>query len=505
MLLHQKWTQDYKEFLETMLVGDSKKPAELKDLRENHTETTVSFTLIADKEKIDEFEQSKGGLFTKFKLSGSLTTSNMTLFDETGRIVRFDTPLHIMEAFYNIRLDYYAKRKANLIRNLEAEKLMLSNKARFVEEVCEGILIVSNRKRKELLLELKQREYSVIIKEAKKKKEDEDESDGEDVVDDAPTIAELAKGYEYLLGMKIWSLTYEKAEQLRSQLEMKAKELDELMSTPPSSIWLKDLDVIDAALDERDVIAKADAADEQRAQNKNKTRQAKITKKKAITKKKKADWDSEMETDSENLEIANESEDDFLNSHSHGATNNARKRVAEKRQPVKAASPSAKLSRDLEDDNILLSQMDQLIVSPPIKKRVSEESKKESCAGNIFGSESDSDSSVEIVLPIKKGKAVKSKPVSAKQPKKVANKKVESSSGTSNTGRKAAAKTKVAKKKVIEIEESDDESEDFEFRVEESTVPMPVRAKRTAAVAAKEKVKPTYTFSDDESENDSDF
>ena len=106
MLLHQKWTQDYKEFLETMLVGDSKKPAELKDLRENHTETTVSFTLIAEKEQIDEFEQSKGGLFTKFKLSGSLSTSNMTLFDETGRIVRFDTPLHIMEAFYNIRLDY---------------------------------------------------------------------------------------------------------------------------------------------------------------------------------------------------------------------------------------------------------------------------------------------------------------------------------------------------------------------------------------------------------------
>jgi hypothetical protein len=208
-----------------------------------------------------------------------------------------------------------------------------------------------------------------------------------------------------------------------------------------------------------------------------------------------------METDTEDLEIANESDDDFLNSHSHGSTNNARKRVAEKRQPAKATSPNAKLSRDLEEDNILLSQMDQLIVSPPIKKRVSEESKKESCAANIFGSESDS--SVEIVFPIKKGKAVKSKPESAKQPKKVANKKVESSSGTSNAGRKTAAKTKVVKKKFIE--ESDDESEDFEFRVEESTAPMPVRAKRTAAVAAKEKTKSTYTFSDDESDNDSDF
>ena len=58
----KKWTQDYKVFLEGMLNSDGKKEPDLKDFKENHTDTTVSFTIIASKEKIDEFEASKGGL-----------------------------------------------------------------------------------------------------------------------------------------------------------------------------------------------------------------------------------------------------------------------------------------------------------------------------------------------------------------------------------------------------------------------------------------------------------
>jgi DNA topoisomerase-2 len=65
------WTQDYKEFLEKMLVGDKDKKvdSEILDFKENHTDDTVAFTIIAAKEKIDEFEQSKLGLFGKFKLT----------------------------------------------------------------------------------------------------------------------------------------------------------------------------------------------------------------------------------------------------------------------------------------------------------------------------------------------------------------------------------------------------------------------------------------------------
>ena len=36
----KKWTQDYKVMLESMMTGDDKKPAEITDFKENHTETT---------------------------------------------------------------------------------------------------------------------------------------------------------------------------------------------------------------------------------------------------------------------------------------------------------------------------------------------------------------------------------------------------------------------------------------------------------------------------------
>lgn len=80
----------------------------------------------------------------------------------------------------------------------------MDNKARFVEEVCSGDLVVSNRKRSELLAELAERGYEVSSKDEDEASEfelneEDKESDGLD--EDSPD-AELAKGYEYLLGMK---------------------------------------------------------------------------------------------------------------------------------------------------------------------------------------------------------------------------------------------------------------------------------------------------------------
>jgi DNA topoisomerase II len=122
----KKWTQKYKKFLEGML---TKTPPEIKCLKENHAETTVSFTVVAEKEKIDEWENdANGGLHNKFQLTASISTTNMTLYDEEARLIRYDTPEDIVNAFYPIRRDYYNKRKANLVIKLESEINVLRSK-----------------------------------------------------------------------------------------------------------------------------------------------------------------------------------------------------------------------------------------------------------------------------------------------------------------------------------------------------------------------------------------
>ena len=209
-----------------------------------------------------------------------------------------------------MRLEYYHRRKELLLQKLRREQKMLSNKARFVEEVCSGDLVVSNRKRSAILADLQERGFDLLEKENQTTPDDA-ESDVD--ANDTATDAELAKGYEYLLGMKIWSLTFEKAEALRAQLAEKTQAVADLEETAPSQIWLDDLDAIEEALLERDEDMKAAEADEVKAQNKNKKHQVKKAKKAAAAKrgkKKKDDWDSDLEGDSSDDNAPMDSDDD---------------------------------------------------------------------------------------------------------------------------------------------------------------------------------------------------
>ena len=138
--------------------------------------------------------------------------------------------MEILRTFFTNRLVYYVARKGFLLDRIGRELSILENKARFVEEVCNEDLVVSNRKRKDLLEELKEQKYDLHPK-------DEDGDEQEDEKEDSNEIDtsddDLAKGYEYLLGMKIWSLTHERAEELRRQLDEKNGELSKMKATLP--------------------------------------------------------------------------------------------------------------------------------------------------------------------------------------------------------------------------------------------------------------------------------
>ncbi len=153
----------------------------------------------------------------------------------------------------------------------------MDNKARFVKEVCRGELVVSNRKKHELLADLVERGYDLSSK-GEDDANDDGVSEEIDVMEDETLDTELAKGYEYLLGMKIWSLTFERAEDLCRQKAVKAEEVNSLEATSPEQIWLADLDTIEELLDERD---KALGIDEKK-QNCNKSQaNASVAKKRA--------------------------------------------------------------------------------------------------------------------------------------------------------------------------------------------------------------------------------
>lgn len=52
----------------------------------------------------------------RFNAQAWLAAGNMMLFDAEGKIKRYETPEQILEEFYDLRLDFYHKRKAALLK-----------------------------------------------------------------------------------------------------------------------------------------------------------------------------------------------------------------------------------------------------------------------------------------------------------------------------------------------------------------------------------------------------
>ncbi|CAI5535699.1 unnamed protein product [Closterium sp. Naga37s-1] len=311
------WTQNYKEFLEGMMVvNDKNKEPFIKDMREHHTDTTVHFEVHLSPEGMATAEAE--GLIKRFKLTASVATSNMHLFDKDGRMRKYETPEEIIEEFYHMRLEYYRKRKDIQLEQLRNELIKLDNRVRFILAVVRGEIIVSNRKKAELLAELKEKKFAPLPKgkvgssggsstAADEEGDDEGEDSGEE---EGGSKAKKGGdgGYDYLLGMPLWSLTLERVQELLRDQKKNQDDHDALLKTEPKDLWESDLDLFLAELE----VAEEEAAQEKAKEvagkpGKGKGRVAKA----AAAKPKKAQKKAQVFSDEE-MDFISDSDDDFM-------------------------------------------------------------------------------------------------------------------------------------------------------------------------------------------------
>jgi DNA topoisomerase-2 len=57
----------------------------------------------------------------------------------------------------------------------------------------------------------------------------------------------VAGNFNYLLSMKLWTLTFEKVQQLRDQHQKKVEELQEMKRKTAKDLWLHDLERFEEA------------------------------------------------------------------------------------------------------------------------------------------------------------------------------------------------------------------------------------------------------------------
>ncbi|XP_050269217.1 calreticulin-3-like [Quercus robur] len=154
------------------------------------------------------------------------------------------------------RRDYMDDYHKFLLNKREMELLKLENKVRFILAVVKGEIIVSNRKRADLFVELQTKGFTPFPKKTKAVEpevagatDDTEETEVKSPADSSSNGVQISD-YEYLLAMAIGSLTIEKVQELCAERDKVNKEVDDLRKETPKSFWRTDLDALEGQLDE---------------------------------------------------------------------------------------------------------------------------------------------------------------------------------------------------------------------------------------------------------------
>jgi DNA topoisomerase-2 len=222
------WTQDFKEMLEEMTESTVDKTGKklaplIRDYDDMSKDTTVDFVVTFPKDRLAELEangsEHGNGVEKLLKLCSTSSTTNMHLFNEKDKLNKYANVPEIIDDYYKTRLELYGIRKLHLMDVLDRELLVLSNKARYIQEILDDTIDL-RRKRKEQVIEiLCSKGYSIV------------DGDAE---------------YKYLTKMSMDSVTEENVTKIMNERDKKAAELEVIKSKPIVVMWEEELVVLES-------------------------------------------------------------------------------------------------------------------------------------------------------------------------------------------------------------------------------------------------------------------
>ena len=215
------WTEDFKKHLETLIESGA-----IKDYVDMSTDTVVDFTITfpatADFGALAATVDH--GCCTAveklLKLYTTESTSNMHLFDSQDQLKKYGNVRDIVLDYYATRLDLYGKRKTHQLAAMAAELRVLSNKARYIQELLDGSIDLRRKRGDELTSMLQSKGYDAISQ------GDRSEGGGD---------------YKYLLKLPMDSVSEENVHKLLKEKGQKELCHATLKGTSIEQLWLADL------------------------------------------------------------------------------------------------------------------------------------------------------------------------------------------------------------------------------------------------------------------------
>ena len=208
------------ELIEPGLDKEGKKISPIiKDYDDMSRDTTVDFTITFQKGKVEELETTMidhgcNGLEKILKLTTTNTTTNMHLFDADDKLKKYENVQDIIDDYFVTRLELYSVRKEHMIDALEKELVVLSNKARYIQELLDNTIDLRKKKKIEIIAMLSEKGYNII------------EGDDE---------------YKYLIRMPMDSVSEENVDKLNREHKDKSDTLQRIKDTTIYQMWLSEL------------------------------------------------------------------------------------------------------------------------------------------------------------------------------------------------------------------------------------------------------------------------
>lgn len=194
-----KWTSDFKEFVDGLLSADK-----IKGYENHSSETKISFKIT--------FKQNPDDVISFLKLSTSINTNNIHLFDENETIKKY-TIEQILSEFIKGRMNLYSRRKTHILSELQTESIELTEKMRFIKLVIEGSVDFLKQPTDEIIKKLDTHKFNKNI-------------------------------HNCLLDMKISQFTLENVNSLQTKIDKCNKEFVTMTAKTINALWLDDLSML---------------------------------------------------------------------------------------------------------------------------------------------------------------------------------------------------------------------------------------------------------------------
>ena len=193
------FTQKYREVL-----NDLEDKGLVKNYVDNSSEEKTEFVVTCPRETL---RKPHDELLKTFKLV-SRDTENFTVWNESGRLRKFDSAKQLVEWFVQFRLDKYEERRLKLIEESQHKLHLMTERAKFIQFYLDNADWFSKSAKVSIIARLQELGFTYI--------------------DD-------------LLSIRVYNLTGDQIEDMKHKIETEKLNRDRLLATTAKEMYLKDL------------------------------------------------------------------------------------------------------------------------------------------------------------------------------------------------------------------------------------------------------------------------